>query len=253
MSDFQPPMFKELDIETASSCNRVCPSCLRNTTDPAKLAERLNPKPTLMPSHLVYRIIDEAAEMGFTGLVNLSHFNEPLQDERLPLFGAYAKSKGVFEAVMFHTNADLLTYRRAQRLDGEFDAITVALYDKNTDENQRRISGMFAKTRIGFTPGVHIITHYSPDSSLQNWVEQVKGQPCRRGAQRRMILDYRGEMLMCCEDVGAYPSLGNIKNSTLAELWYSEKHVKIMADLNESGGRAGYGYCLICPRADEEN
>lgn len=245
-------MFKELDIETVSTCNRSCPTCLRNSSPRADVRERFG-KPHYLPTYTVLEILDQAKMIGFTGTVNLSHFNEPLQDERLALFGRYAKDLLVFETVMFHTNGDLLTQRRADSLDGSFDCATVALYDDDSQENRDRLQNMMPNTRLIWTGGEHIVTHFSPSASLREWVEMSRPQPCRRGAQRRAIIDYRGNLLLCCEDIGAWPSFGNISDTSLYDLWFSNKHMTVLATLNEPGGRERYAYCRSCPRPCEEN
>ena len=68
----------------------------------------------------------------------------------------------------------------------------------------------------------------------------------------RMIVDYRGEMLMCCDDIVGLFNLGNVRDHTVEELWNSPKHVEIMATLAVPGGREAYGYCRTCPRPDGE-
>lgn len=140
-------MFKELDIETCSSCNRTCPTCLRNSEPLSSVADRFG-KRRLMPYQMATSILDQAAEMGFTGTVNLSHFNEPLQDDRLATFGRYAKGLKAFASVGFHTNADLLSERRAKDIDGAFDWATVALYDDDSQQNRDRLQGLVPKTRL---------------------------------------------------------------------------------------------------------
>jgi radical SAM protein with 4Fe4S-binding SPASM domain len=66
-----------------------------------------------------------------------------------------------------------------------------------------------------------------------------------------MIVDYRGEMLLCCEDITGGWDLGNVRDRTVAELWNSEKHQQILATLAEPGGREAYGFCRVCPRTGE--
>ena len=64
----------------------------------------------------------------------------------------------------------------------------------------------------------------------------------------RMIVDHRGEMLLCCEDIVGLWRLGNVAEQTVEELWRSEKHQTILATLSEAGGREAYPFCRSCPR-----
>lgn len=248
-------MFAELDIETHGLCNRFCPTCLRNSTPDnlEVMADRFGKK-KLMPTTMVFDIIEDAAAMGFEGVINFSHFNEPLQDERLWRFGRHAKNMDVFEDVMFHTNADLLTARRAKLLNGNFTKATVALYDGlDTTENRARLQAMVPDIELIWTGGEHITTHFSPRTEhLAHLISQAQSQPCQLNTQKRMIIDYKGDMLLCCEDIGIYPTLGNYHQTpSLSQLWYSEKHLKILETLDKAGGRERYKFCMSCPRLNE--
>jgi hypothetical protein len=248
-------LFAELDIETHGLCNRFCPTCLRNSTpDNLEVMPDRFGKKKLMPTKMVFDIIDDAAGMGFNGVINFSHFNEPLQDERLWRFGRHAMKTGKFSDVMFHTNADLLTERRAKLLNGNFTKATVALYDGlDTAENRARLQAMVPDIQLIWTGGNHIVTHFSPWSeALAHYISQAKDQPCQLNTQKRMIIDYKGDMLLCCEDIGIYPTLGNYHNTpSLYQLWYSDKHMEILETLDKAGGRSRYKFCMSCPRLNE--
>lgn len=72
-------LFQWLDLETISTCNRTCPTCLRNSHP-----DREAMKSWFELRYLEVEIIEEALrqvrELGFVGGVRLSHFNEPLMD-----------------------------------------------------------------------------------------------------------------------------------------------------------------------------
>lgn len=210
-----------------------------------------------MPDDMFYRIIDQAVDMGYTGMVNLQHFNEPLQDPRIVKFCTYAHDKSVFEAVRFHSNGDLLTERRAKELDGHVDHIRFAFYDdiggrpmdfSVQQERESLFRSWFQKTELSFTGGGHMITHYSPLPGLQEYINNARNKPCISDVRDRLIIDHRGEMLLCCDDIEGLWDLGNAENMTLEELWWSDKHVKIMEILSQPGGREEYDYCFNCPR-----
>jgi hypothetical protein len=255
------PMFGELDVETVGSCNRTCPTCLRNSTPDKKSVAGRFGKQWQMPEPLYQKVIDDAVAMGFKGVVNLQHFNEPVQDPRIARFATYAKAKGVFSQVVMHSNGDLLTERKAKELDGTLDVIRIALYDdtggRPMDEEQaapRRalLESWFSKTKLEWTGGGHLVTHFSPWANLEPAIAECRSTPCRREVQMRMIVTYTGEMALCCDDISCLWGLGNVADKTVFELWYSPKHVEIMATLSQAGGREAYDYCRICPRPDGE-
>jgi hypothetical protein len=51
---------------------------------------------------------------------------------------------------------------------------------------------------------------------------------------------------MCCEDLHGDFGLGNIHESTVEELWYSDRHVRMVQDLI-AGRRDKYALCRNCP------
>lgn len=253
------PLFAELDIETVGSCNRTCPTCMRNSYPNRKsVAERFG-KQQRLPTKIIHKVIDDAVNMGYTGGVNLQHFNEPLQDPRIADIARYAKQQGVFEYVMMHTNADLMTPRKAAALDGVLDRMTIALYNETggapmpqpqMDERKEYLRSLFSHTDLWFTDAVHLVTHFSPYVNLKEAIAENRPLPCRREVQLRLIVDYRGEMLLCCEDIVGLWNLGNVADNTLEELWFSEKHREIVKTLAVPGGREAYGFCRTCPRPD---
>jgi radical SAM protein with 4Fe4S-binding SPASM domain len=209
-----------------------------------------------MPTVVVKRLISEAADMGFKGYLNLQFFNEPLMDNRIAEFGRYAKAKGCFELVRFFSNADLLDEERARELDGAFDQLEIALYDSvggaslvnGRAEREAEIRSWFKVTRIVFTGGSHVITHFSPLPGLSDAIARARPLPCTFDVQERLIISHTGEMLLCCDDINHLWNLGNIYDHTLSELWYSDKHQEIINTLSQPGGRMAYEYCRSCPR-----
>lgn len=237
-------LFDELCIETTNLCNRTCSTCLRQSyPERERVAGRFERRRE-MDATTVYSIITQAAVMGFCGRVCLQHFNEPLLDRRIADFGRYAKSSGLFREVYINTNGDLLT----PALDGAFDRLNVALYDGDKPAREAAIRAMFQETALTFTDGSHVVTHHSPFANLGACVAECRPQPCERECQMRCIIDYRGEMLLCCDDIAGEFGLGNIHDTSLHDLWYGAHHAMIVKHLAQAGGRHAFAYCHACPR-----
>jgi hypothetical protein len=243
-------LFDELNIETQSTCNRTCSTCLRQSyPDKPALAARFTVQQ--MPSELVLSLLAQAADMGFCGRICMQHFNEPLQDERITEFGRYAKRLDVFTGgVYLNTNGDFLTAERAAQLDGAYDWLNVALYGGNKAQRAAQYTDWFKSTRLTFTAGEHVVSHHSPFANLQAEIATAQQQPCEREAQMRCIIGYDGRMMLCCEDIGAEYGLGNAHDTPLHDLWFGERHTEIIETLQQPGGRLAYDYCRICPRTN---
>ena len=242
------PLFWQLEIETFSTCNRTCEGCIRNShPDRDAVAPWFVPKE--LPFETVARLLREAQQIGFGGNVCFQHYNEPLQDSRIPEFGVLAKSMG-FSHVYICSNGDYMNEARAAELDGVFDEIVVALYVDEPQKSKREalIRTLFKKTRLSFTGGAFIATHFSPTFPVESLARRHSGHPCHEPL-RRMIVNHRGDMLMCCDDMIGHFELGNVADHSIEELWFSERHQDMVLALQEPGGRSVHPHCLSCPRA----
>lgn len=247
MSDVR--MFEYLDLETSSMCNRVCPTCIRNS-HPDRDATASFFKPNYLPIYLIYEALDQCVDMGFEGNICLSHYNEPLMDNRLPTIATIAKSYRQFKSVFFNTNGDFLTEELASKLDGRVDKIIVSLYMEEPIKSQRKkwIEGLFSKTYIEvLTYTEHIPTHFSPKYDVKTLAEQHKDNPCSE-AEIRVIINHRRQFLLCCDDVVGNFDLGTFPETGIAEYWFGEKHTNIVMNLRNAGGRNIHSYCSSCPR-----
>jgi radical SAM protein with 4Fe4S-binding SPASM domain len=251
-------VFTHLEIETVGSCNRTCGTCLRQT-----YAKKDNPthygrfpvtskigEGMKMPTSMFKRIIDQAVDMGFDNTVCLQHFNEPLLDERLPELGEYIKSKPQIKgALSACSNMDLITEEAAKELDGLFDHFVVALYmpREKQIEREKYLLNLFKKTRLDFTQGVHVVTHYSPFSNTTGIIEEQQHKPCTH-YNPMLIIAYNGTILHCCDDYVGHFGLGNVNTMSLKEIWEGKVHQELVETLSKPGGRLNYSYCSVCPR-----
>ena len=94
-----------IDLEVAAVCDLACPHCYRQyIATPDKI----------MKADLVYKLIDQAAEIGVPSM-KFNWRGEPLLHPELPKFIKYAKEKGVLETII-NTNATMLNEKVANRL-----------------------------------------------------------------------------------------------------------------------------------------
>lgn len=241
------PLFEQLEIETRSSCNRACPGCLRNSY-PDRAATAPWFEPHQLPTEVIERLFTEALALGFRGPVCLQHYNEPLEDSRISSLARRARTVGL-PFVFICTNGDLVTSERAKELDGAFDQIVVALYIDEPAHSRRRawIERQFKRTVLQFTAGTHMPTHFSPLFDVRSLAARHVERPCSE-PRKRMIVNHRGEMLLCCDDMVGQFRLGSVYERSLGALWYSEEHQHLVRRLEMPGGRSVHPHCQSCPR-----
>ncbi len=254
------PLFNELVVETIGSCNRTCPSCLRQSY-PRDSETTLLPllrtvetqvgRGEKMPAELFRSIVDQSSHLGFIGKVVLQFFNEPLLDDRIVDLAAYVREQLPQSQLVACTNADLLDQDLAAKLDSVFHGLNVSLYMPEDRQRRRRaeIRSMFSKCRLVFRGGLHGVTHFSPAPELASSVERARDQPCT-AFNRMLIVNATGDVSFCCEDVAADFGLGNVRDIGLREIWFGQRNREIVEKLSRPGGRRELAYCANCPRPE---
>ena len=171
----------------------------------------------------------------------LQHYNEPLQDSRIAAFGRRARALG-FPHVFICTNGDFITEAVAAELDGAFHELQVALYMDEPAKGRRQqwLATLFRETRLHFTGGGHIPTHFSPLFDVAALAHQNRIHPCGEPL-RRLIINHRGDMLLCCDDLAGHFGLGNIRDHTVEQLWFGDRHQDLVLALQSSWTRTPAG------------
>ncbi len=101
--------FNDINIETATECNRQCEYC------PNSLSDRSRPEGAFkMPISLYQSIIKQLAEIGFRGRISPHGYGEPLLDERLPDLVAYTHRLLPRGKIWIYSNGDF-SHRRYTR------------------------------------------------------------------------------------------------------------------------------------------
>lgn len=240
-------LFQWLDLETISTCNRTCPTCIRNS-HPDREAIKSWFELHYLEKGLIEEALWQVREMGFEGKIRLSHFNEPLMDERLPDLARLVQSYG-YKAYI-NTDGDFITPELAEKLDGVFEEIIVSLYMKEPIRTQRAlwIPTLFKKTKMQMiTQSDHIPSHFSPKFDVKGLAEKYVEHPCREPAMR-CIINHRGRFTLCCEDVVGNFDLGTFPETSIKDYWFSRR-AEIQEKLAETGGRHWHPYCEACPKS----
>lgn len=239
-------MFETLDFETIGSCNRTCRTCIRNSHPDRDAVESWFGQ-NLLEEDLIYEAVEQALAMGFRGRVVLSHYNEPLMDERLPRIAHRVRSYP-FEAVYLNTNADFITPELADELDGALDYANVTLYMNGRVGAKRAkwIPTLFQETEariIMIDRRPHHATHFTPAFDLQAKIKVAQGKPCH---PRKVIINHRRQYLLCCDDLIGNFDLGTFPEISIRDHWLG-KRKGINKTLSRPGGRSNYSYCTTCP------
>lgn len=253
------PLFQRLVIESHSYCNRSCWFCPRTYDRSGAYRDSAGRNVRHeMPTERILDLLDQAATLGFEGLVAFHFYGEALFDPRCVELAWEAKKRKM--KPYLHTNADAMKTDRALRrqvADG-FERIIVGLYDHETDEaleDTKRdwlarlpdVDVRFSTIGRGSTRSMAVPRALVPvNTRIRTPDLTYTNAPCSRPLVR-MLIRYDGEVCNCCEDAQGEFGLGNANERSLADLWFGRRHVEVVNDLRD-GRREKHSLCTRCPQ-----
>ena len=204
-----------------------------------------------MPTENALKIMDEAVSIGFKGKVAFHHMSEPFLDNRIIEMAHEARKRGL--TPYEHTNGDVLRKNPdlCEQAAGVFEYIVVGLYDHKNEEERLAEETFWKKQLKGTTVKFSVVDAVFPrcntpfDDRMFREKNAHSVSPCIRPLNR-MIIHYDGNMALCCEDMSDMFDLGNAFEQSVEKLWYSDKHIEIINDL-QKGYRYKYAACKNCP------
>jgi radical SAM protein with 4Fe4S-binding SPASM domain len=255
------PVFEQLLIESQSNCNRSCWFCPRTYDRSGKYFNDAGRSVfEQMPTGKILDLLDQALALGFRGPVGFHHYSEPLLDKRNVMLAEEARRRGMQPHL--HTNGDIL--RRDDELceavKKVYQLVVVGLYDYETNAElaeakqywRDRLAGAnLSFSAIGRSGARSAHTMGIPRALVPSDTRMAipdltfANGPCHRPLIR-LIVQHDGTVCNCCEDTYGAFDLGNVYQSSIEELWFSEHHVRVVEDLIE-GRREKYSLCNNCP------
>ena len=200
-------LFKQIEIETCSICNRNCEFC------PVSLRKR---PAEFMKTELFHKIIQELKEINYQGLISLHHYGEPLLDDRLEDFIKEIRAELGNNRIEINTNGDFISTERYNSLkNAGLSLLRITQYDKTPKDNLQEF-----------------LSHSPKDVILEVKNEDTLGLYNRGGAIKLkhdfypiacnpMIIAIRsnGEVNVCCNDFFNKIQFGNINNEKIIDIW----------------------------------
>ena len=248
-------IFNEIDIETAALCNRKCVFCPNFKT--ARPDE-------FMPFELIKKVVDELAEVDYSGRIGTYIYNEPLRDGRFYEILAYITKTIPKACVMLNTNGDYLKDKEdlAKLYDNGVRQLNINIYSAadgcgNLDKEAKgvKIATKRADQIEGWIKDLNIDTKksvydYAPKGARRARVERKYGiqtdskklgqfelqnrsgnvdwfltknfEPLQKSCVRPFRVanvNWKGDMILCCNDYHGEVSFGNIRDRNIIDLW----------------------------------
>lgn len=214
-----------VEIETINRCNNDCSFCPVNRYDDKRTYKK-------MEESLYKKIISDLVDIRYDGVVSLFSNNEPLIDNRILSFIAYAKTNLPNAKHVLYTNGKLLTKNIYYKLLEYLDLLVIDNYNDNLEINheivnatemvdiaskckveiQIRRKNQILSDRGGLSPNKH------------NKKQVVRNSPCILPFIQ-MIIRPDGKISRCCQDAYGIETLGDVNVQSIEQIWKG-KHFK---------------------------
>jgi radical SAM protein with 4Fe4S-binding SPASM domain len=262
--DRAPRLPDIVQIESTNLCNAKCVFCPR---------DEMHRRQGVMDMDLFKKVVDECAALGITH-VRVHNYGEPFLDKQLVEKVRYAKNKGIAEVGMI-SNGSLITEELARgMIDAGLDAINISVdaSGKETFERTRvhlkyddvignvrtlaRLRAESARKRpkliLSFVRQNNsadeqaFISEWSRIADkihitdLHNWAGTLNTNSDVRYPCYRMWLTFTvlwdGRVSLCCADFDGRHILGDLRTSTIAQVWNSPAYRAVRRQHLQHGG-----------------
>ena len=253
-----------VQIESTNICNAKCVFCPR---------DEMHRRQGVMDMDLFKKIVDECATLAITH-VRVHNYGEPFLDRQLVEKVRYAKARGIKEVGMI-SNGSLITEELARgMIDAGLDAINISVDAAGKEVFERTRLNLDYDTVIGNvrtlarlrkesgrTHPKLILSFVRQNNSadeqafirewsqvadkihitdLHNWAGTLNAKsdvnyPCYRLWLTFTVL-WDGRVSLCCADFDGRHILGDLRTSTIAEIWNSPAYRAVRRQHLESGG-----------------
>lgn len=195
-----------------------------------------------MKESLYKNIIDQLNEINFTGVIYPHFYGEPLLDKRLLRLMSYTRKKLPYCYIEIHTNGDHLTVKLFKKLislgANEFQVtrhgagLTKDLRDLLKDPLSRE------KITYQIYP-----FSFSNRGDLVKVKQTKKVKKCLRPS-KNVVIDYQGNMILCCNDYFSTVKFGNLTKSHIIDIWRKRKYKRIRREIKK--GAFSLAICKKC-------
>jgi radical SAM protein with 4Fe4S-binding SPASM domain len=204
-------------IETIGECNRDCAYC------PVSLVDKRRGR---MSKETFESIVLQLKKLDYQGEIYLHFYNEPLLDKRVIGFLRFIREHLKDNMLKLFTNGDPLTLQKARDIiDAGVTALAISMHDAETEEKADKIiAGLPLEMREKIETNRyydienHIYTNRA--GSIVSDDFEVRRAASVEGCDKtEFIIDYKGSVHPCSEDIGQGYVLGNVNENTLLEIW----------------------------------
>lgn len=222
--------FDDVDIETNTGCNRRCVYCPNSIYD-----RGLVKKQKLMDENLFKKIIDELVRIGFDGRISPHLYGEPLLDKRIPRLIRYVRTKLPKVRIVLVSNGDLLTIDKYIELsDAGVNNFRITQHGKEMNPNIKDLFEFIKKrsnkkAKVWYELADLGVPLYNRGGLIKPPIPDYN--PRCLCINNPLVIDYDGNVILCCNDYLSSIKFGNLRNKSLLDIWNSRQFKEIRKQL----------------------
>ena len=219
-------------ISPTDLCNRTCSFCPHSMGFPNKK--------NYMKVHLAEILAKELSYYKWDGVISVSGYGEPLLHPNIGDIIKAFTSKGISTRLITSGDRILNGKFTAEEIDNwDLLSIKIDCYDGQDDVNKINKILKNLKTYKRITTGPTEISNRAG----YLWFAKKYKSPCYQPSLKS-IVDWNGNVYVCCEDWSKETSFGNIYEQSFSSVWLSEELHDIRIKLQN--GIRTFSTCKNC-------
>jgi radical SAM protein with 4Fe4S-binding SPASM domain len=177
-----------------------------------------------MPEEMFRKIVDDLSLVAYKGILSPHSYGEPLADPRIVELMSYANSKLPHAKLVIYTSGDYLTPSLCM------DLYKAGVSNYVVTQHGTNISPKLNKTfhflknnkklniRIDYkVPNSE--TAFSTRAGLLNIQCPINTMPLCFYTRNLVVVDYKGDVILCCNDYHGEVVFGNVLNESIYDIW----------------------------------
>lgn len=240
-----------IEIETINRCNNDCSFCTVNRNNDNRPLKK-------MSEELYKKIIDQLADLNYTGYLSLFSNNEPLLDKRITVFLDYARKRLPAARLCLFTNGILLTNELYEDLIEKLDYLVI---DNYSDEmkmipsveeiyNKYKNDKTECDVKIYIRKKTQVLSSRggeSPNRTIDATYESGCMMPLMQ-----IVVRPDGKISKCCQDGLGISTIGDLTKETIIDAFQNKVRSCFCSELIENG-RATIAGCKHCDVFGHDN
>ncbi len=226
------PMLTVVELEINTHCNRRCSYCPNSFSTISDVSQ-------YMSDEVYHRILEELSKINFDGRISYHFYNEPLLRDDLEYLITQSSERLPDAHQVLFTNGDFLSEERYHRLKEVGVNHFIITRHSSISIPERPLQTVLFPDELQMTNRGGGIPH------LSMGIQEISTLPCYASSEM-LVITFNGDIVQCYEDAKRLKVMGNIMESSIENIWYSDNFCRLRQLLMEGRRKEGGTICSRC-------